>query len=161
MSGIVSLQTGLPFTPTIQADRDNAAVNNAAAGINRPNLVSGRNNGNIVRGGPDHYFDTSAFALQPAGFLGNAGRNILYGPGFANLDFSLVKDTALKFLGENGRLEFRTEVFDLLNRANFSSPNNVVFAGRANGEAPLGTAGSITSTASSSRQIQFAMKIVF
>ena len=165
-SGIVSLQTGLPFTPVIQADRSRAGVNNGAAGINRPNLAPGRSSSNIILGGPDQYFDPTAFVLQPIGFLGNAGRNILYGPGFANLDFSIVKDTALKFLGESGRLEFRAEVFNVLNRANFSSPSsastgNVVFAGKTDGEAPLATAGSINSTASTSRQIQFAIKIVF
>jgi len=160
-SGILSLQSGLPFTPTVQADRDRAAVNNAAAGINRPNLVAGRDNGNIILGGPDQYFDPTAFALQPAGFLGTAGRNILYGPGFANLDFSLAKETSIKQLGEAGRLEFRAEVFNILNRANFASPSNTVFAGRADGESPLSTAGSISSTAASSRQIQFALKLLF
>jgi hypothetical protein len=160
-SGILSLQSGLPFTPVVQADRDRAAVNNAAAGINRPNLVAGRNNSNIVLGGPDQYFDPNAFVLQPAGFLGNAGRNILYGPGFANLDFSLAKDTAIKPLGESGKLEFRAEVFNILNRANFASPNNTVFAGRVDGESPLATAGTITSTAASSRQVQFALKLLF
>ena len=162
MSGILSMQTGLPFTPTIQADRSQAGVNNGAAGINRPNLVPGRSNSNIILGGPDHYFDATAFVLQPAGFLGNAGRNILYGPGFANIDFSMVKDTALKFLGESGRLEFRAEIFNILNRANFASPSNIVFAGRTDGEAPLATAGNITNTGDArSRQIQFAMKLVF
>lgn len=156
------MQTGLPFTPTIQADRSQAGVNNGAAGINRPNLVPGRSNSNIILGGPDHYFDATAFVLQPAGFLGNAGRNILYGPGFANIDFSMVKDTALKFLGESGRLEFRAEIFNILNRANFASPSNIVFAGRTDGEAPLATAGNITNTGDArSRQIQFAMKLVF
>ena len=118
---------------------------------------------------PNRYFDPNAFTLQPAGFLGTAGRNILRGPGFATLDFSLAKDTALRMLGESGKVEFRAEFFNILNRANFVTPGiglggnsaGVVFAGRSNTETPLATAGRITRTAGTSRQIQLALKILF
>ncbi len=159
----------------------------AILGVARPNLAPGRNNSNIVSGttagclgvlagqklgGPNLYYDPCAFSIQPAGFLGNAGRNILRGPGFANLDFSLVKDTALGFLGESGKLEFRAEVFNLLNHANFITPgfgigagsnNNsaLVFAAKADAEAPLSSAARITVTSGASRQVQLALKIVF
>ena len=103
--------------------------------------------------------------------MGNAGRNIVRGPGSATLDFSLTKDTPLRFIGENRKLEFRAELFNILNRANFtipelgggSSDNNagVVLAGSRDGELPLGTAGKITSTNTSARQIQFGLKILF
>ena len=120
-SGILSLQTGYPFSAVVGSNRSQSKVNGGPGGIDRPNINPGRNNDNIILGGPDLYFDPTAFSLQPLGFLGNAGRNILRGPGFATLDFSLVKDTALGFLGENGKLEFRAEFFNILNRANFTT----------------------------------------
>ena len=95
------------------------------------------------------------------GFLGNLGRNTLRGPGLASVNFSLAKDTPLGFLGESGKLEFRAEFFNLLNRANFGLPSRTVFAGRADGEAPLPTAGRISSTVNTSRQIQLALKFLF
>ncbi|MBI2819832.1 MAG: carboxypeptidase regulatory-like domain-containing protein, partial [Acidobacteria bacterium] len=156
VSGILSLQTGSPFSVSITSDRARKK-----GGDNRPDLVSGRSNDNIIRGGPTQYFDPTAFAVQPAGFLGTAGRNILRGPGFANLDFTLGKDTALGFLGENGKLEFRAEFFNILNRANFGIPIRTVYAAVRDGESPLANAGKIQDTANTSRQIQFALKIVF
>ena len=169
LSSILSVQSGYPFSPVIQANRSRAGVNGGRAGVDRPDLLPGRSNDNIILGGPDRYFDPNAFSLQPAGFLGTAGRNILRGPGFATLDFSLAKDTALRMLGESGKVEFRAEFFNIFNRANLVTPgiglggNNagVVFAGRSDTETPLATAGRITRTAGTSRQIQLALKILF
>ena len=161
MSGILSLQTGYPFTPALGSNRSRSLVDGGTAGIDRPDLVAGRSNDNIILGGPNRYFDPSAFTIPAAGFLGNAGRNILIGPGFANLDFSLAKDTVLRWLGESGRMEFRTEVFNILNRANLDIPSRNVYAARANVEAPLANAGVITRTVTTSRQIQFALKFLF
>jgi len=167
-SGILSLQSGYPFSPVLQTNQSNSKVGVAQG--DRPNILPGRNNDNIILGGPDRYFDPNAFAIQPAGFLGNAGRNILRGPGFATLDFSVTKDTPLRYLGEAGKVEFRTEFFNILNRANFTTPgvgqsggNNaaVVFVGRAAGEQPLATAGKLNGITGTSRQIQFALKILF
>jgi hypothetical protein len=124
-------------------------------------LVPGRSNDNIILGGPDRYYDPGAFTVPALGFLGNLGRNTLRGPGFANLDFSLVKDTSLRFLGESGKLEFRAEFFNILNRVNFGMPNRTVLAARADVENPLANAGRITNTSGSSRQIQIALKILF
>ena len=126
-----------------------------------PDLVPGRKFNEIVRGGPEQYFDPTAFALPQPGFLGNLGRNVLRGPGLATLDLSLAKDTSLGFLGESGKLEFRAEFFNLLNRVNFGPPNRTVFAGRADTEAPLSTAGRISYTNTSARQVQLALKILF
>ena len=99
--------------------------------------------------------------LQPRGFLGNAGRNTLTGPGFANFDFSLVKNQRLRLLGPGGQIEVRFEVFNVFNRTNFSIPNRVVFGGAREGEAPLATAGQITSTVSDARQAQLGVKFRF
>ena len=158
-SGILALQSGYPFTPNLSANRSRSQV--AGAQADRPDLAPGRNNDNIILGGPDRYFDPSAFTIPAAGFLGTAGRNILRGPGFANLDASLTKDAALGFLGESGKLEFRAEFFNILNRANFFGPDRVVYAGRADVENPLPTVGRITRTVSTARQIQFALKVRF
>ena len=111
-------------------------------------------------GGPDLYFDPTAFVLQPAGTLGNAGRNILIGPGLANLDFSLAKDTAVGFLGEAGKLEFRADFFNILNRVNFENPSAGIFD-IARPNEYLGTAGEISDTATKSREIQLSLKLVF
>ena len=90
-----------------------------------------------------------------------AGRDMLRGPGYVNLDLTLAKSVALAFLGESGKLEFRAEAFNVLNHVNFATPSRTVFAGRANVEAPLANAGLITATANASRQIQFGLKILF
>ncbi len=71
---------------------------------------------------PARWFDTSAFALPAQFAFGTAPRNSVVGPGYANVDFSLAKDWAV---GSSQRLEFRWEVFNLLNRANFELPNRI------------------------------------
>jgi hypothetical protein len=87
---------------------------------------------------------------------------MLRAPGYAGLDFSLAKDTRLKSLGENGNVQFRVEFFNIFNRANFGLPNRTVFtASPTSGTAVLGTAGQITSTVGTSRQVQLALKLLF
>jgi hypothetical protein len=173
-SGILTAQSGLPLTVYLSGVR---SQDGEAAGVDRPNLVSGRSGSNIVSGTtagctgvnagqkvgtPNLYYDPCAFSIQAIGTLGNEGRNTIPAPGVFNLDYSLVKDTALHFLGESGKLQFRAEIFNILNRANFSRPSgNAVFAGTANVQAPLGNAGQITTTDTKSRQIQFALKVIF
>ena len=112
------------------------------------------------------------FDVQTAGTFGNEGRGILSGPGLENVDFSIVKDTKAAFLGEAGNIEFRTEMFNLLNHPNFALPSASLWtagtpttsaAGQIGTTAnpALSTAGQITSTIQNSRQIQFALKILF
>ena len=161
MSGILSIQSGYPFTVVLSSNRSRARVNGGAANIDRPDLVPDRSFDAMILGGPARYYDPTAFRIPPIGFLGTAGRSILRAPGFATLDFSLAKDTAFGFRGESGKLEFRAEFFNLLNRANFSLPNRTVYSARADVEAPLANAGRISATASTSRQIQFALKLTF
>ncbi|MEQ1947696.1 MAG: TonB-dependent receptor [Bryobacteraceae bacterium] len=180
-STIISVQNGQPFTVALNSNRSRAGQNAGAAGIDRPDLVSGRTASDITSGttqgcsgvtagtqlgGPNLYFDPCAFSLQPQGFLGNAGRNLLRGPGFANMDLSFVKDTNIPMLGEAGKLQFRAEMFNIFNHANFSQPSRLAFAGTSantgvNAEAALSTAGVITSTTTTARQLQFALKLIF
>lgn len=152
LGGITSVTSGAPFPILATCCSGNGSTGSA---INeRPNLVPGKSN-NPILGGPDRYFDPSAFAPAQQGFYGNLGRNTLVGPGLFTFDFSLVKNTAIT---ERTNLQFRAEFFNLFNRANFSTPANNIFDSRGN---LSGAAGRITSTSTSSRQIQFALKIVF
>ena len=115
---------------------------------------------NPIIGTVNKWYDPSAFALQPAGTLGNLGRNTLTGPRLVDLDFSLVKSTRL---GEKVNAEFRVETFNLFNHPNFGLPNPILFSGVApNGSGiPNPGAGQITSTLGTSRQLQFALKVQF
>ena len=173
LGGIVSLQSGYPFTINILANRSRNGVQTGQR--DRPDLLSGRTGGNVATGTtsgcpgvsagqklgtPELYYDPCAFALAERGFLGNAGRNFISGPGLATVDLSFSKDTALHQLGESGKMEFRAEVFNILNRVNFDSPDRILYSGTLDTESPLRTAGRITS-AGTARQIQFALKVLF
>ena len=83
----------------------------------------------------------------------------MWGPGIVNFDYSVVKDTPIK---EQVHLQFRAEFFNLFNHANFGLPNASAFVQTPNGGgAPNPTFGTITTTTTSSRQIQFALKLMF
>jgi hypothetical protein len=158
VNGIVSLHTGYPFSPSIQTQNWSRSGNISGGAEDRPNVKPGTDPKKIITGDPNRWFDSSVFELQPQGTFGNTPRNFLRGPGFANVDMSLVKNQAL---GGNRRLQIRLEVFNVLNRANFATPTRPVFAGASQNEAPLPTAGRILRTVNSSRQIQLGAKILF
>jgi outer membrane receptor protein involved in Fe transport len=140
VNGINTFQTGLPFTPTIGSTTLNTGTGQ------RPDRIA---DGKLDNPTVDRWFDISAFT-RPAQFTyGNAGRNILYGPGRVNFDFSLFKEFRIK---EGMRLQFRTEIFNLLNTPQFDLPNATVDAGNA---------GTITSIVGTPRQIQLGAKVVF
>ena len=125
----------------------------------RPNLAAGRNLGGVVTGDINQWFDPTAFTLPAPGTLGTVGRNSLTGPRFTTVDFALLKNVALQ---GSSSLQFRAEVFNLTNHPNFGQPSANVFAQTVNGGGSLSpTAGRITTTASTSRQIQFALKLLF
>jgi hypothetical protein len=141
LGGIVSLQTGLPFTVN-----SGGGITNAG-GADRPNRIA---DGNLPKDKQsiDRWFDLAAFTTQAQYTYGNSGRNILDGPGNRNLDLSLAKSFALT---EKLRLQFRAESFNATNTANFGFPGaNINAAG----------VGAITS-ADEPRRIQFALKLVF
>lgn len=162
INGVGVLRSGVPFSPSIQAGVNWSRSGNVAPNAeDRPSLRPGVAPDDIVLGGPDLYFDPTAFVLQPPGFLGNAGRNMLRGPGYVNLDLSLVKHDTWHVAGKGAGLELRIEAFNVFNRPNFSIPNRVVFGGAREGEAPLPTAGRITSTVNAARQLQLGVKVRF
>jgi hypothetical protein len=156
INSIVSLRSGLPFSPSISTP--NWSRDGNTSGEDRPNVKPGVDPGSLITGDPNHWFDTSAFVLQPAGFLGNTPRDFLRGPGFADVDLSFVKNQPL---GGRVRLQLRVEIFNLFNRANFGTPTRTVFAGATATDPVLQTAGQITRTVNSSRQLQFSAKVVF
>jgi hypothetical protein len=121
--------------------------------------------GPVVVGNPNQWFNASAFVLPAPGTFGNLGRGTFTGPGLANLDLSLAKSLAI---AERTRLQFRAEVFNLLNHTNFGTPNATVFSGTrpdslTGRPVPIVSpaAGLITTTATFSRQIQFGGKLIF
>jgi hypothetical protein len=158
VNAIVSLRTGYPFSPSIQTPNWSRSGNTAGSTEDRPNVKPGTDPSRIITGDPNHWFDTSVFVLQPQGTFGNTPRNFLRGPGFANADLSLVKNQPL--IGE-ARLQVRLEVFNLFNRANFGVPTRAVFAGATQNEAPLATAGQVTRTVNTARQVQLGIKVLF
>jgi hypothetical protein len=156
VSAIFTAKSGNPFTPGIQGDYSRTLKRVA---LDRPNLRSGFRLEDLTGGGPERYFNSEAFVLQEPGTFGNVGRNSLLGPGLASADVAVFRGFSLPALGETGKVQLRAEAFNLLNRANFSLPQRIVFAGAASVEAPLSNAGQITSTTTSARQIQLALRV--
>jgi hypothetical protein len=134
-SSIISGQGGYPITPSLGSDRQ---LSNNVATVERPNLDASYNPGTVVTGDPSHWFNPTMFALPAAGNLGNVTRGQFWGPGLKNVDFSAVKDTKLRFLGEAGSVQFRLELFNILNHPNFSSPNASLWTSGTPGTAPAG-----------------------
>ena len=145
LSSIVSLQSGMPLTIS-----NSTALANTGAGDKPNRICDGQTppTGQTIH----HFFDTSCFVSQPVNTIGNSGRNILHGPDLQNVDFSMSKEFGLPGW-EQSRLRFRSEFFNLSNRANFGIPN-----------ATLGSPAfaSISDTANSTpRRIQFSLELRF
>jgi len=103
---------------------------------------------------PNQWFNPNAFILPAAGTYGNLGRGTYTGPGLAALDLSLLKNIEVT---EKMKLQLRSEFFNILNHTNLGTPNAIVFSGGAISP----SAGLITTTATTSRQIQFGLKLIF
>jgi len=120
-AGIVTLQSGQPFTVTLLSELDNSNTGRAALGFgfnDRPNVVG---NPDIENLSAERWFNTEAFVRPPFGSFGDAGRNILDGPGFANVNLALIKHAAI--VG-GARLQLRIEAFNLFNRVNLGLPDS-------------------------------------
>ena len=149
-NGIVNWQGGFPFTPLAGSNTSGTGDANQSDTPNwNPNF-----HGPVILGKPDQWFDPRAFVLPTQGTFGNVSRGSLRGPGLFNLDTSLFKKVRIS---EGLNLQFRAETFNILNHPNFSYPNEVVFSGSNYSS----SGGVITSTATTSRQIQFALKLLF
>jgi hypothetical protein len=158
VSSIITAQSGFPFTPQLSYNPSN---NGDTRNPVRP-FVNPKFTGPVILGKPGQWFNPAAFIAPPSagGFYGNLGRDTFIGPGLATWDFSVLKDTRIR---ERMNLQFRAEIFNLLNRANFNTPNLIVFTPptAANPTGLSGTAGAITSTSTFSRQVQFALKLLW
>lgn len=152
LNTIVTTQSGFPFTPQLSYNPSrNGDTRNPVRPFVNPDFT-----GPVILGKVNEWFNPAAFLTPPnaSGFYGNLGRDTLIGPGLATWDFSVLKDLPVR---ERTHLQFRAEFFNLLNRANFNQPNAVVFT--PSGVSP--TAGVITSTSTTSRQIQFGLKLLW
>jgi hypothetical protein len=152
LSGILTLQSGLPFTPQLSYNPSNDGDTRNPV---RPSWNS-QFTGNVILGGPNQYFNPLAFIQPLSGTYGNVGRNILVGPSLAQFDMSLAKRWKLS---ERFSMQFRSEFFNLINHTNFNTPNPVVYAAATGGPSP--TAGVITSTATTSREVQLGLKLLW
>jgi hypothetical protein len=152
INAIATIHSGFPFTPELTFNPSN---NGNERNPIRPSLNPAFD-GKIILSSPNGWFDPSAFVVPRNGTLGNLGRNILDGPGLSEVDLSLVKDTKLS---ERLDLQFRAEAFNLFNTANFNTPNLIAFTSAT--APPSTTAGVITSTTTTSRQLQLALKLIW
>jgi len=152
VTSIVLAQSGFPFTPQLSYNpSNNGDTRNPVRPFINPDFT-----GSAIIGTPAQWFNPAAFLQPPpnSGFYGNLGRDTLIGPGLFDWDFSAIKDTKLR---ERLNLQFRAEIFNLLNHTNFNTPNLITFT--PSGVSP--TAGAITSTSTTSRQVQFALKLLW
>jgi hypothetical protein len=157
VGGIFTISDGMPFTPLISGD---AAGENSSGNYDVPNRVAGPACTHLTNPGkPTQYIKLACYSFPaPANLLGNAGRNSLVGPGLVELDSSVSRNFNLRFLSEAARLQFRAEAFNLANRANFEPPlaNDALYNSKG---APIASAGLITATATTSRQVQLALRL--
>jgi len=147
---ITTLESGFPLTPQVGTNRSG---NGDTRNPDRPSFNPAFT-GSITKESPTQWFDPNAYVMPTVGTFGNVSRGSLRGPGLASVDLSLFKDTQIS---ERVKFQFRTECFNLLNHANFGTPNLIVFSGGAISP----TAGQITNTVTPARQIQFGMKIIY
>jgi hypothetical protein len=158
VSSIITAQSGFPFTPQLSYNpSNNGDTRNPVRPFLNPTFT-----GSVILGKPSQWFNPHAFIAPPSagGFYGNLGRDTFIGPGLATWDFSVLKDTRIR---ERLTLQFRAELFNLLDRANFNTPNLIVFTPptASNPTGLSGTAGAITSTSTTARQVQFGLKLLW
>ena len=155
MTGILGLRSGTPFSPFITVNQANTAF----GGNLRPNR---NGSGTVPDPNVDKWFDRTAFSLPALFTYGNSTRNILIGPGLTDFDFSLFKNNYVPKISETFNIQFRAELFNVLNHPNFAPPptpsNTDIFTPTG---ATSGSVGVLTSTSTTSREIQFALKFMW
>ena len=146
--GIVTLQSGRPFTVALLSDIDNSGTGRSILGFganDRPNVTG---DPSLGQRSPERWFNTNAFSFPAPGRFGNVGRNTLDGPNYQNVNVALIKNTSVS---EQMKLQLRAEFFNLFNHPNFDLPDN--FLGSP-------TFGRISS-ARDPRHLQFGVKLLF
>jgi len=160
LNNITTVRTGHPFTVQMDFNRSGNLNTVSFSRHERPDVKPGCSN-NPILGGPDRYWDVNCFQLPPVNQRGDLGRNTLMGPGLVAVDVSLAKSFEL---GGRRSLQFRAEAFNLPNHPNFAVPSGrTAFTGAAADGSPIlaPTWGRITSTVTTSRQIQLGLKLSF
>ena len=183
IGGIFKASDGIPFTGTFGSNGDVLGKKSSNT-FDYPNRLTGSGCNTLVNpGNPSNYIKTQCFAIPTApdptfyaancdpklgtglqcfNLRGNAGRNILIGPGLTDFDFSLFKNNYIPRISENFNIQFRAELFNVLNHPNFAPPptpaNTDVFT--PTGGTP-GSVGVLTGTTTTSREIQFALKLMW
>jgi Carboxypeptidase regulatory-like domain/TonB-dependent Receptor Plug Domain len=178
LGGIITAETGVPITPLIGGDPLGLSSTDP---YDYPTRLTGPGcGGNPVNpGNVGNYINLNCFAVPMqtpaiaaqctpfsavpgscANLAGNAGRNSVIGPGLVNFDFSLFKNNYIKKISETFNAQFRAEFFNILNRANFSTPfaNEALFDVTGS---PIGGAGALSQTSTPAREIQFALKLIW
>src|SRR5258708_9606078 len=158
LGGIYKASSGQPFTPLLGGDPAGMKLDETSE---RPNRLGGPSCGTLTNpGNPNHYIKTDCLGFPGANPWGNLGRTALIGPDVSNLDRSVFKNNRIRRISETFNAQFRAEFFNILNHANFASPtdHSTVFDQSGN---PISSAGLITSTQTISRQIQFALKLIW
>jgi len=152
LGGILTLQTGQPFSVLT-----GESLSGTGLGNDRPNLVGDPNRGPHT---VQQWFNTSAFALNAPLTFGNAGRNIVTGPGYRDFDFSLIKNTQL---GDKVKAQFRAEFFNIVNHPAFAIPSNILAAPNFGTlfQTPDAAQNNVGLGSGGPRLIQFALKLSF
>jgi hypothetical protein len=153
-NGIVNAQGGFPMTPVI-------GFNNSGTGDGGNPDVPNWNpdfKGKVILGTPDQWFNPEAFKVPIPGTFGNVSRGSLRGPGLVDVDTSLFKKIRIS---ERFNLQLRAEAFNIFNHSNFSLVNPIVFDGNSSKYSYSSSAGQIYQSATSSRQLQLALKLMF
>jgi hypothetical protein len=183
LGGIVTANTGLPITPQMAPDPYGTGSTLSYA---FPNRLVGPGCKTGSTGNPKQYFNLNCYTLPtapnsfasqcatfkgavapaPSGqvycsnLLATYGRNSVIGPGFVDVDFSVLKNFPIKRISENFNAQFRAEMFNIMNHANFNAPTDNEEIFNASG-APISSAGLIDATANTSRQVQLALKLIW
>jgi len=180
LGGLYKLTSGQPFTPLAGGDPVGMKLEETGQ---PPDRIAGPGCQTLTNpGNPNHYIKTQCFAFPvPSTRWGNLGRNTLIGPGLSKLDFSVFKNnrmfrknnsgsgcagagcgtsTSSDLFSEGFNVQFRAEFFNILNHSNFASPTDNLAVFDKNGQ-PVPSAGLVTSTQTTSRQIQLALKLIW
>ena len=191
LQSIFKMSDGIPFTPTFGTGGDPLGLN-SSDDWDYPSLSNASGCTSLVNpGNPNHYIKTGCFTIPqapnaafwnancdpapatvggplPAGSLdcynlrGNVGRNILTAPGLINMDFSVFKNNRITRISETFNIQFRAEMFNILNRANFAPPVLPDQTDLFNSDGTAnGSAGQLKSTVTEAREIQFGLKIIW
>jgi hypothetical protein len=154
VSGLLTAVSGLPFNPVVGFDNEGLG-SPTTQNAERPNAVAGCTYESSVVGVPNQWYNPACFRIPAVGTPGNIGRDSLVGPGLVDFDAAILKNTKI---GERIDTQFRAEFFNLMNHPNFGIPTTNTFV---QGGAISSSAGTITTTTTFQRQIQFGFKILF